>query len=71
MFFAMISDMMFLGSVLYPLGWMVTTTGFLVVLYSRLHLILDSPKLLKSLLFIIVGIGVSSPDLYGGSCDGS
>jgi hypothetical protein len=58
MFFAMISDMMFLGSVLYPLGWMVTTTGFLVVLYSRLHLILDSPKLLKSLLFIIFGIGV-------------
>jgi hypothetical protein len=58
MFFTIIGDMVFLGSGLYPLAWMVTNTGFLMVLYSRLHLFLDSPRVLKGLLFLIIGVGV-------------
>lgn len=58
MFFTMIGDMLFLGSILYPLAWILTNTGFLMVLYSRLHLMLDRPRLLKTLLFIILGVGV-------------
>lgn len=44
--------------VLYPISWIFTTTGAIVVLYSRLHLIIDAPRTLKWLAYILVGVGI-------------
>jgi len=49
---------MVLGSIIYAIAYFVTYEGFLMVLYSRLHLIVDSPMLLRALLFAIVGLGI-------------
>ena len=36
---------------------MVTSTGFSLILYLRLHLIVDCLRLLRAILFTILGIG--------------
>jgi len=40
---------------LFAFGWTLMVTGFSLVLYSRLHLILPNPKVLRILLFFILG----------------
>ena len=42
---------------LYPLSWILTNTGAITVLYSRLHLVLDAPRALKWLAYVLIGIG--------------
>jgi hypothetical protein len=58
MFLTSYGNMMVLGSIIYAIAYIVTYEGFLMVLYSRLHLIVDSPRLLRALLFAIVGLGI-------------
>jgi hypothetical protein len=42
-------------AVIFSFGWVFMVTGFSLVLYSRLYIILPKPKLLRALLFVIVG----------------
>lgn len=58
MFLTNSGSMSILGDIIYPISVVFTYEGFLMVLYSRLHLIIDSPKILRALLFIILGIGI-------------
>jgi hypothetical protein len=58
MFLTDFGDMFILGDVIYPISWIVMYEGFLMVLYSRLHLIVDSPRVLRALLIVILGVGI-------------
>jgi hypothetical protein len=40
--------------VMSKVGWAVNVTGFSVVLWSRLHLVVNNPRILKGVLFMIV-----------------
>ncbi|KAL6411775.1 hypothetical protein AUP68_04152 [Ilyonectria robusta] len=40
------------------IGWMLLVSGQSVVLYSRLHLILNDPKILRTVLWMIIANGV-------------
>ena len=42
----------------HSLGWAIVVTGSSLVLYSRLHLVLPNPKLLRILLLVILGSSV-------------
>lgn len=44
----------YLSTVLAKVGWICDTTGFAVVLYSRLHLLVDSSRTLKLVLGMII-----------------
>lgn len=44
--------------VMYPMSWLFTNSGFIAVLFSRLHLILDAPRGLKWTAWLLVGIGI-------------
>lgn len=46
------------GNIIYPIASILMNEGFLVVLYSRLHLIVDSPRILRALLVVILGVGI-------------
>lgn len=48
----------FLKQVVYPSAWLFTNSGFIAVLYSRLHLIVDAPLALKRLMWGLLGIGI-------------
>jgi hypothetical protein len=39
-------------------GWVMMVTGKSVVLYSRLHLVIENPKILRAVLIMIVVDGV-------------
>ncbi|RDI88183.1 hypothetical protein Vi05172_g1813 [Venturia inaequalis] len=58
MFLTNSGNMDVLGDIIYPIAVVFTYEGFLMVLYSRLHLIIDSPKILRALLFVILGVGI-------------
>jgi hypothetical protein len=58
MFLTTTGSMSILGNIIYPLAWMMTSIGFLMILYSRLHLILDRPRVLHAIAFTILGIGI-------------
>jgi hypothetical protein len=45
-------------TVLYPISWILTNTGAITVLYSRLHLVIDAPRAIKWLAYVLIGIGI-------------
>jgi hypothetical protein len=45
-----------LNRVFYPISWICTNTG--AILYSRLHLIIDAPRTLRWLPYILVCVGI-------------
>ena len=55
LWFSKFGNIILLGSVFYYLAGLVMNIGFLMVLWSRLHLILDRPRVLKALLIVILG----------------
>jgi hypothetical protein len=48
----------FVSKILYPSTWVFTNVGAIAILYSRLHLIIDAPRALKWLGWILIGIGI-------------
>jgi hypothetical protein len=55
-FFALAPD--WAGVVIDVPGWVLMVTGQSVVLYSRLHLVMQNPKILRAVLIMIVVDGV-------------
>lgn len=58
MFLTKFGSMEVLGNIVYPISALILYEGFLMVLYSRLHLIINNVKILRALLFVILGIGI-------------
>lgn len=56
MLFTTFGNMLVLDSVFFPIEDILSGLGFMLVLWSRLHVILDRPRLLKALLVYIVFI---------------
>ena len=56
MWFSRFGNMLLLGSVFYYIAGLVIYIGFLMVLWSRLHLILDYPRVLRALQIFILGV---------------
>jgi hypothetical protein len=46
------------GMIIDSFGWVLLVSGQSVVLYSRLHLVLNDPKLLRAVLWMIIANGV-------------
>ncbi|KAH7191512.1 hypothetical protein BKA60DRAFT_642669 [Fusarium oxysporum] len=49
---------LWVGMILAQIGWTLLVSGQSMVLYSRLHLVLDDPKILRILLWIIILNGI-------------
>ncbi|TLD32521.1 hypothetical protein E2P81_ATG05497 [Venturia nashicola] len=47
-----------LVTIICKLGWVANVTGFSVVLWSRLHLIVDDPRILRGILIMIITNGI-------------
>jgi hypothetical protein len=45
-------------TVIYPIAWIFTNTGAITVLYSRFHLMIDAPRTLKWLAYVLIGVGI-------------
>jgi hypothetical protein len=58
MLFTTFGNMFVLDSVFFPIGDILSQLGFMLVLWSRLHVIVDRPRLLKALLAVILFIGL-------------
>lgn len=41
-----------------PLNWLLITTGFSLVLYSRLHLVISSQRALRAILIVLLGVSL-------------
>ena len=54
MLFTTFGDMLVLDSVIFPIADLLTGFGFLMVLWSRLHLVVDCPRMLRAILVLIV-----------------
>lgn len=48
----------YVGMILDTIGWVLLVSGQSVVLYSRLHLVLHNPKILRAVLWMIICNGV-------------
>ncbi|KAH7147090.1 hypothetical protein B0J13DRAFT_553227 [Dactylonectria estremocensis] len=46
------------GMIIDSIGWILLVSGQSVVLYSRLHLVLNDPKILRAVLWMIIANGV-------------
>lgn len=45
-------------TVVYKAGWVLNVTGFSIVLWSRLHLVINSPRIRRYILIMILANGV-------------
>jgi hypothetical protein len=61
-----------INNLVYCFSWIAMASGFSLVLYSRLHLVLPNPKMLRIILFVILvdGIIVQAPLLIVGAVYG-
>ena len=49
-----VEEKRFAGDILNNIGWIVTVTGHSIVLYSRLHLVLQNQRILRFVLWMII-----------------
>ncbi|KAL5363440.1 hypothetical protein BJX96DRAFT_155734, partial [Aspergillus floccosus] len=51
-------DIAYVGMIIDSIGWVLLVSGQSVVLYSRLHLVLNNPNILRAVLWMIICNGV-------------